>query len=399
MERLGYGRHKHFGRLAVFKRDELGAMIDQLVQLGYLKVVGGDYPVMRLSPSGRVALARRSAIPLSLPRQVGKAERNRTQAQRQAGGTLEYTWQLFQSGHTPAQIAVERGLTESTIFGHLADLIAAGRLSLEAIVPADVRAQIEAVLDRTDLILGLSAVKGQLPDSISYGQIRCVMAGRHQGQYASNSRKAPETAKAAGAPAETPRRLDSVEHFLAASRPKTLPGPWLAGLALDFHSRFRGERWSRTEVGELAFRYKYDGDERLVVELARRLVAALHANPAFNRIDGVLPVPPSMTDRKFDPVAALAGAIAAKLGVPALSGQLVKTRATLPQKDMKNLAQKQANVRGAFAVCGPLQGRRLLVLDDLYDSGATMTEVTRIVRAAGAEVCVAVLTKTIHVDS
>jgi len=54
-------------------------------------------------------------------------------------------------------------------------------------------------------------------------------------------------------------------------------------------------------------------------------------------------------------------------------------------------------VAGAFAVRRDVRGQRLLLLDDLYDSGATLEEVSRVLRAAGAAaVCVLTLTRTIH---
>jgi predicted amidophosphoribosyltransferase len=67
---------------------------------------------------------------------------------------------------------------------------------------------------------------------------------------------------------------------------------------------------------------------------------------------------------------------------------------------MRTLAQKRANVAGAFKVQGDVRGKRLLLVDDLYDSGATLEEVTRVLRQAGAaRVCVLTLTRTIHADA
>jgi predicted amidophosphoribosyltransferase len=88
-----------------------------------------------------------------------------------------------------------------------------------------------------------------------------------------------------------------------------------------------------------------------------------------------------------------------RLGVTALLDVLLKVRPTRPQKEMRNLAQKRANVAGAFAVRGmeSVRGKRLLVLDDLVDSGMTMQEVCRVLlRAGAARVAVLALTKTIH---
>jgi predicted amidophosphoribosyltransferase len=65
------------------------------------------------------------------------------------------------------------------------------------------------------------------------------------------------------------------------------------------------------------------------------------------------------------------------------------------QKDMRTRAHKRANVAGAFAVQSNVCGRSLLVLDDLYDSGETLKEVTRVLKRAGARsVKVLTLTRT-----
>ncbi|MEA3459714.1 MAG: phosphoribosyltransferase family protein, partial [Chloroflexota bacterium] len=93
-------------------------------------------------------------------------------------------------------------------------------------------------------------------------------------------------------------------------------------------------------------------------------------------------------------------ALSRRLGAPMQAEWLVKTRATRLQKEMRTLAQKRANVAGAFAVRGPVRGLRLLVLDDLYDSGATLEEVTRVLKRAGAAaMLVLTLTRTIHSDA
>ena len=115
--------------------------------------------------------------------------------------------------------------------------------------------------------------------------------------------------------------------------------------------------------------------------------------------DLIIPIPPS-TQREFDPVTQLAKSLAAQLKIPALTDILIKTRATQPQKEMTSLAQKQANVAGAFAVRGSVRGQRVLLIDDLYDSGATLSEAARVLARGGvASLIVLALTKTIHSDA
>jgi predicted amidophosphoribosyltransferase len=194
-------------------------------------------------------------------------------------------------------------------------------------------------------------------------------------------------------------REDPVAAFLARPHPRPLKGPWLVGWALDFNSRFSGADHTRSEVGELVYLYKYRGERHLARELAARWAELLAAHPELPKPDVVIPIPPS-TARDFDPVTLLTQALAAQLAIPALTDALFKTRATRPQKEMTALAQKQANVAGAFALKGDVRGKRLILVDDLYDSGTTLAEAARVLaRGGAASIIVLTLTKTIHADS
>lgn len=63
------------------------------------------------------------------------------------------------------------------------------------------------------------------------------------------------------------------------------------------------------------------------------------------------------------------------------------------------MAAKQANVRGAFTTQGAVAGMHLLLVDDLYDSGATLSEAARSLgRGHPASIVALTLTKTIHAD-
>ena len=79
---------------------------------------------------------------------------------------------------------------------------------------------------------------------------------------------------------------------------------------------------------------------------------------------------------------------------------VVKTRQTQHQKEMKTLAQKRSNVTGAFAVLGEIRGKCILLVDDLFDSGTTLDEITQLLLKHGAgRVNVLTLTRTIHADA
>ena len=224
-----------------------------------------------------------------------------------------------------------------------------------------------------------------------------AISPRHGDRVGAAFDSSPQTARASAQAAS--RDDDPVAAFLSRPHPRLLKGPWLAGWALDFHSRYDGNIASRSLVGDLVFRYKYQGEQSLAHDLATRWIELLNAHAELPKPDLIIPIPPS-TQREFDPVTQLAKSLAAQLKIPALINILIKTRATQPQKEMTSLAQKQANVAGAFAVRGSVHGQRVLLIDDLYDSGATLSEVARVlVRSGAAGLIVLTLTKTIHSDA
>jgi superfamily II DNA helicase RecQ len=171
-----YQQQHYYGRFAEFSRTAIEAMIEHLIVQGYLKMVGGDIPVVALSQRGRQALQARAPIALELPgtsAPAAKPDRKRTSTT--SGSTADETAALLRQGLCPADIAAERGLTERTIFKHLADLIGDGRLELSAVVSDDVAAQVRAVIDEVGDLSRLAPLKERLPDEISYDELRCVV--------------------------------------------------------------------------------------------------------------------------------------------------------------------------------------------------------------------------------
>jgi ATP-dependent DNA helicase RecQ len=80
---------------------------------------------------------------------------------------------------------------------------------------------------------------------------------------------------------------------------------------------------------------------------------------------------------------AFAEALAARLGVP-LAPVVRVARPHRPQAEMENSAQQLRNVQGAFAITGTLPSGPVLLLDDIVDSGWTLTIVGAALREAGA---------------
>ncbi|MFM9941800.1 MAG: ComF family protein [Hyphomicrobiaceae bacterium] len=106
--------------------------------------------------------------------------------------------------------------------------------------------------------------------------------------------------------------------------------------------------------------------------------------------DLIVPVPLTrwrLMRRQFNQAALLAQELARVSGVPTNPMVLTKPRTTRPQVGLTR-QQRQENVRGAFSVQAGhqrhVQGRNLLLIDDVITTGATVEAATRALRTAGA---------------
>ncbi len=91
--------------------------------------------------------------------------------------------------------------------------------------------------------------------------------------------------------------------------------------------------------------------------------------------------------RQFNQAALLAQEVARLCAVPTNPMVLSKSRTTRPQVGLSR-QQRRDNVRGAFRVPAPqrrhVDGRNLVLIDDVITTGATVEAATRALRDAGA---------------
>jgi ComF family protein len=102
-------------------------------------------------------------------------------------------------------------------------------------------------------------------------------------------------------------------------------------------------------------------------------------------IDCVLAVPLAdrrQRERGFNQSMEIARAVARRLALPLARRALARQRGGPPQQSLP-LAARRANVRGAFALSGPLPARCAAVVDDVMTSGATLDEVARVLKLGG----------------
>lgn len=96
----------------------------------------------------------------------------------QVGATYRISYNLYRQGKTISEISRERNFSVQTIEGHLSHFIQAGDLPVHELVDAQKRTAIENVA-RLYGTRSLKTLKDNLPEDITYGEIRMMLASLH----------------------------------------------------------------------------------------------------------------------------------------------------------------------------------------------------------------------------
>jgi predicted amidophosphoribosyltransferase len=196
---------------------------------------------------------------------------------------------------------------------------------------------------------------------------------------------------------------------MVETNPMPISGPWTAGFVLDSHvlgsepDGFNKDgriqyTASRSPLGELLYRLKYRHDRSVLDELTGTIHFFLKEQWGIaDIVDCIVPVPPSNEDRLMQPVYEIASGLAEKLGISCYDTCLVKSRKTDESKHTKKRKKKIDMLAGSMTIKGnELDGRTVLLLDDLYGTGATLLAATQVMICDGhvLDVYVTALTKT-----
>lgn len=191
---------------------------------------------------------------------------------------------------------------------------------------------------------------------------------------------------------------------MAKFNPRKIRGTWTEGYVLDVHStgstlighnEFGHPLFDthRTEIGELLYHLKYRHDEAMLSELTDAAEKFIRSWKV--RFSAIVPVPATRV-RKVQPVVRLAEELGNRFKVPVLKTAVRKQKRFAELKNVYDPDERRRLLGGAFVVTQSLvQKQRILLVDDLYRSGATLNAITEVLLGSGAQVVYAfALTRT-----
>jgi ComF family protein len=141
------------------------------------------------------------------------------------------------------------------------------------------------------------------------------------------------------------------------------------------------------ELSSLIQAFKFHGRRNLVGLLTPLMAEAFFENWGREDFDLLAPVPlhpKRRRERGYNQSELLAQALARQIALPCMTC-LVRTRPTIPQVGLSD-SQREENVRKAFQCCDSkrISGKRILLIDDVMTTGATVSSAARALVEEGA---------------
>lgn len=184
---------------------------------------------------------------------------------------------------------------------------------------------------------------------------------------------------------------------LSDIKPIPLLGNFDSGFALGEYRALKSAKREKTTVGYLLHEFKYEQNHHAGMILADLASDFINSQILLKSSNLILTIPPSFKSRSFDPVSFLTERIEERTQIHWEKDALKRTKLTKPQKSIHDREFKKINVLNTFQLAKPLKldGKKILLIDDIFDSGATLDQISAILREAKADkIYVLVLVKT-----
>ena len=141
-------------------------------------------------------------------------------------------------------------------------------------------------------------------------------------------------------------------------------------------------------VSDSIYRFKYRGRREYAVWYGKQMAAKLGGDLRRLRPDALIPIPihsSKMRTRGYNQASVLARELGRRIGIPVYDGLLIREKKTSPLKDLT--PEERNNIlRGAFKITSnDVKLKTIVIIDDIYTTGATIDEAARVLKAAGAE--------------
>ncbi len=188
------------------------------------------------------------------------------------------------------------------------------------------------------------------------------------------------------------------DEFLDQFRQQDFPTLEVANAKHNLINGVASSYYGVSNVGKTIHKCKYENGGDFPGFLISKMIKAFNYRFKDEHFDLILYVPPTVSG---DLVRNLAIKVAQATKIP-ISHDLIKVRQTQEQKVFQNNYLKSNNLNDAFALTETqvAKGKSILLIDDIFDSGATIKEISKYLSLHGAKmIAPIVLAKTLSGDT
>ena len=141
----------------------------------------------------------------------------------------------------------------------------------------------------------------------------------------------------------------------------------------------------QSTVRQAILQLKYRHLKTIAAPLGQLLAEHLSSHPLKGEMLVPVPLHPKrLRERGYNQASLLAKELGQRAGLPVIEGPLVRVRDTVSQAKTASAIERRRNVKDAFVCHVGLEGKQVLLIDDVCTTGATLDACATALKAAGA---------------